>query len=110
MKVGTLIAAAWNRFAMRSRRPQRRCADMNHTLSLTIGPATTAFTSYSDRVPLAVRVPCALSASVRLSAWRLWFVPVANRVPLNRFPPSFGIRLITTPLLVYSAELLPDGV
>ncbi len=77
---------------------------MNHTLSWTIGPANTAFTSYTERVPLLVIAPAALSASLMLSACRLWLVPLANSVPLKRLPPSRGITLSTTPLLVYSAD------
>ena len=83
---------------------------MNHTLSWTIGPANTAFTSYTERVPLFVMAPAALSASLMLSACRLWLVPLANSVPLKRLPPSRGITLSTTPLLVYSADVLPVGV
>src|SRR5258706_2735508 len=83
---------------------------MNHTLSWTIGPATTAFTSYTERVPLFVMASADLSASLMLSACRLWLVPLANTVPLKRLPPSRGITLSTTPLLVYSADVLPVGV
>src|SRR6266851_3569990 len=73
---------------------------MNHTLFWTIGPANTAFASYTERVPLFVIAPAALSASLMLSACRLWLVPLANSVPLKRLPPSRGITLSTTPLLV----------
>src|SRR6516164_2020219 len=83
---------------------------MNHSLSATIGPAKTAFTSYTRRVPLLVIAPAALSASFMLSDCRPWFVPLANSVPLKRLPPSRGITLSTTPLLVYSADVLPVGV
>src|SRR5207244_6082460 len=48
--------------------------------------------------------------SLMLSACRLWLVPLANIVPLMWFPPSFGMMLSTTPLLVYSADVLPVGV
>src|SRR5438128_18182 len=44
-----------------------------------------------------------------LSAWRSLVVPLANSVPLKRLPPSRGITLSTTPLLVYSADVLPVG-
>src|SRR6516225_2059000 len=83
---------------------------MNHTLSSTIGRASTTFASYTERVPLFVIAPAALSVSLMLSAWRLWLVPLANSVPVKRLPPSRGITLSTTPLLVYSAEELPVGV
>src|SRR5215471_18956838 len=83
---------------------------MNQTWSFTIGPLTTTFASYTDRVPLLVIAPAALSASLMLSDCRLWLVPLPNSVPLKWLPPSRGITLSTTPLLVYSAEVLPVGV
>src|SRR6266704_5644222 len=83
---------------------------MNQTWSFTIGPPSTTFPSYTDCVPLFVIAPAALSASFMLSACRLWLVPLANNVPLKRFPPSRGITFRTTPLLVYSADVLPVGV
>src|SRR6476661_7592546 len=83
---------------------------MNQTLSFTMGPPSTTLASYTDRVPLLVIAPAALSASLMLSDCRSWLVPLANRVPLKRLPPSRGITLSTTPLLVYSADVLPVGV
>jgi hypothetical protein len=36
-------------------------------------------------------------------------VVIRSGVPVKRLPPSFGITFSTTPLLAYSAEVLPEG-
>src|SRR5256885_4897151 len=46
-----------------------------------------------------------LSASLILSACRLWLVPLANSVPLKRLPPSRGITLSTTRSEEHTSEL-----
>ena len=49
--------------------------------------------------------PLALNASSRLLLCKLWLVKAVKKVPLNVFPPSFGIAFVRMPPIQDSAEV-----